>query len=73
VILRRGVAAQDAFEKQTLKPGFHFIGARVETRRCQTMGQLDPTCTTCTSPCHLVVVDAVDSALDDDSAGLEAT
>jgi hypothetical protein len=31
---------------QTLKPGFHLIGARVETRRFQAaMGQLDSTCT----------------------------
>jgi hypothetical protein len=32
-------------EKQTLKPGFHFIGPRVETRRFQAMGQLHSACT----------------------------
>jgi hypothetical protein len=36
---RRDVAAQVAFEsKRTLKPGFHFIGSRVETRRLSSHG-----------------------------------
>ncbi len=34
-------AVQVAFESKGLKPGFHFIGSRVETRRFQAMGQLD--------------------------------
>jgi hypothetical protein len=33
---RRAVAAQVAFESKGLKPGFHFIGERVETRRFQS-------------------------------------
>ena len=41
----RGVAVQvefgkENFGKKTLKPGFHIIGSRVETRRFQAMGQL---------------------------------
>jgi hypothetical protein len=35
---RRGVAAQVAFERQTLKPGNQFIGSRVETRRLSSYG-----------------------------------
>jgi hypothetical protein len=31
--LSPGVAVQVAFERRILKPGFHLIGARVETRR----------------------------------------
>jgi hypothetical protein len=31
--------------KQSLKPGFHFIGSRVETSRFQAQGQLHSTCT----------------------------
>ena len=35
----RAVAVQLAFEKkQTLKPVFHFISSRVETRRFQAVG-----------------------------------
>jgi hypothetical protein len=58
----RGVAPQvDPIERQTLKPGyhfagarveskglktyFHFIGSRVETRQIQAIGQLSSTCT----------------------------
>jgi hypothetical protein len=34
----QGVAAQvDPFGEQALKPGFHFIGSRVETRRFQAL------------------------------------
>jgi hypothetical protein len=33
-----GVAAQVAFERHVLKPVFHLIGARVETRRISDMG-----------------------------------
>jgi hypothetical protein len=36
--LHRGVAVQVAFESIGLKPGFHFIGSRVETRRFQARG-----------------------------------
>jgi hypothetical protein len=32
------VAVQVAFERHILKPGFHLIGARVETRRLSAMG-----------------------------------
>jgi hypothetical protein len=42
---RLAVAVQVAFERQTLKPGFHLIGARVETRRLSAMGQGESTCT----------------------------
>jgi hypothetical protein len=31
-------AVQVAFESKGLKPGFHFLGSRVETRRFQAMG-----------------------------------
>jgi hypothetical protein len=31
--------------KHTLRPVYHLIGWRVETRRFQAMGQLDSTCT----------------------------
>jgi hypothetical protein len=34
------VAAHVAFERQTLKPGYHLIGSGVETGRFQAMGQL---------------------------------
>jgi hypothetical protein len=35
---RRGVAVQVEFEKANfVKPGFHFIGARVEARRFQAL------------------------------------
>jgi hypothetical protein len=34
---------QLAFESTGLKPGFHFIGGRVETGRFQAVGQLDST------------------------------
>ena len=27
--------------QETVKPGLQFIGSRLETRRCQTMGHLD--------------------------------
>ena len=37
----RRVAAQVEFERQSLKPGGHFIGSRVETGRFQAMGKLD--------------------------------
>jgi hypothetical protein len=40
----RDVAVQVEFESKRLKPGFHFIGSRVETRRFQAMGQLKSTC-----------------------------
>jgi hypothetical protein len=40
-----GVAVQVKFESKGLKPGYHFIGSWVETRRFQAMGQLDSTCT----------------------------
>jgi hypothetical protein len=39
------VAVQVEFKSQTLKPVFHFIGSRLETRRFQAMGQLDSTFT----------------------------
>jgi hypothetical protein len=42
-LLHRGVAAQVAFESKGLKPFFHFIGRKVETRRFQAMGQLNST------------------------------
>jgi hypothetical protein len=42
----RFVAVQVVFETKGLKPGFHFTGSRVETRRFQAMGQLDSTRTT---------------------------
>jgi hypothetical protein len=47
---RRAVAVQVAFERQTLKPVFHFIGAKVETTwvgtRClSAVGQGESTCT----------------------------
>jgi hypothetical protein len=41
VDLPHAVAAQVAFGNQTLKPVFHFVGSRLETRRFQAMGQLD--------------------------------
>jgi hypothetical protein len=34
----RGVAVQVAFERHILKPVFHLMGARVETRRLSAMG-----------------------------------
>jgi hypothetical protein len=40
-VLDHGIPAQVEFESQILKPVFHFIGSRVETRRFQAMGQLD--------------------------------
>jgi hypothetical protein len=45
---RRSVAVRVEFASKGLKPGFHFKGARVETRRSQAMGQLDDS--TCTVP-----------------------
>jgi hypothetical protein len=36
--------AHVACERQTLKPGYHFVGSRVETGRIQGMGQVDSTC-----------------------------
>jgi hypothetical protein len=33
------------FEKHILKPVFHFIGSRVETRRLSAMGQGESACT----------------------------
>jgi hypothetical protein len=39
----RCVAVQVAFESKTLKPGHHFIGSRVETRRLSAMGQGEST------------------------------
>jgi hypothetical protein len=36
-----GVAVQVAFESKGLKPVFHFIGSRVETRRFQAMGRVN--------------------------------
>jgi hypothetical protein len=47
----QAVAVQvDPFGKQTLKPGFHFIGSRAETRRFQAMGSTGVN--GCTSPHH---------------------
>jgi hypothetical protein len=46
---------QVAFCKQTLKPGFHLIGSRVETGRFQAMGQLHSPCT----PPHYGIVPAI--------------
>jgi hypothetical protein len=44
--LHRGVAAQvDPLGKQTLKPGYHISGSRVETGRFQAVGRLHSTCT----------------------------
>jgi hypothetical protein len=37
----RGVAVQVAFESKGLKPVFHLIGSRVETRCYQAMGQFN--------------------------------
>ena len=37
----RRVAVQVEFEKQALKPGYHFTGSRVETRRFRAVTQLD--------------------------------
>jgi hypothetical protein len=39
------VQAQVAFERHVLKPVFHMIGAKVETRRLSAMGQGESTCT----------------------------
>jgi hypothetical protein len=36
-LVRRVVAVQVAFERHTLKPVFHLIGSRVETRRLSAM------------------------------------
>jgi hypothetical protein len=44
------VAAQVEFERHMLKPAFHFLGARVETRRFQAVGKLDATCITAPTP-----------------------
>jgi hypothetical protein len=41
----RSVAVQVEFESKGLKPGFHFTGSSVETRRFQAMGKLHSTCT----------------------------
>jgi hypothetical protein len=35
-----GVAVQVAFDSKGLKPGNHFTGSRVETRRFRSMGRL---------------------------------
>jgi hypothetical protein len=44
-LLHHGVAVQvAAFESKLLKPGFHFIGSRVETSPLQAMGKMDSTC-----------------------------
>jgi hypothetical protein len=46
IVERLGVAAvQVAFESKGLKPGYHILSARVETRRLQATGQLESTCT----------------------------
>ena len=41
----RSVAVQVEFERHILKPVFHLIGSRVETRRLSGMGQGESTCT----------------------------
>jgi hypothetical protein len=40
-VVRLAVAAQVAFGKHILKPGFHVIGSRVETRRLSSYGSTD--------------------------------
>jgi hypothetical protein len=43
-------------KKQTLKTGFHFIGARFEeTMRFQAMGKLNSTCTAPTAVVQVLV------------------
>jgi hypothetical protein len=38
VLAAPAVAVQVEFERQMLKPGFHFIGLRVETKRLSSYG-----------------------------------
>jgi hypothetical protein len=45
VLLLDVAVLQVAFVSKVLKPGSHFIGSRVETRRFQATGLLDSTCT----------------------------
>jgi hypothetical protein len=49
-LIHLGVAVHVAFERRILKPVFHLIGARVETRRLSAMAAMGQGESTCAAP-----------------------